>query len=32
MDHSHFDDANRASTWECRKVVGTKRPFTQKQI
>jgi len=33
MGHSHFDDANRErAAWNAGKKVGTKRPFTQKQI
>ncbi|MBW3097145.1 tyrosine-type recombinase/integrase [Pseudohoeflea coraliihabitans] len=33
MGHSQFDDASRERTaWNAGKKVGTKRPFTQKQI
>jgi hypothetical protein len=33
MGHSQFDDASRKRTaWNAGKKVGTKRPFTQKQI
>ncbi|MER8720329.1 tyrosine-type recombinase/integrase [Mesorhizobium sp. M0999] len=33
MGHSQFDDASRQhAAWNAGKKVGTKRPFTQKQI
>ena len=33
MGHSIFDDASRErAAWNAGKKVGTKRPFTQKQI
>ena len=33
MGHSQFDDASRGrAAWNAGKKVGTKRPFTQKQI
>ena len=33
MGHSRFDDASRErAAWNAGKKVGTKRPFTQKQI
>src|SRR5690349_21040522 len=33
MGHSRFDDASReGAAWNAGKKVGTKRPFTQKQI
>lgn len=33
MGHSQFDDASRErAAWNAGKLVGTKRPLTQKQI
>jgi hypothetical protein len=33
MGHSQFDDASRErAAWNAGKMVGTKRPLTQKQI
>lgn len=33
MGHSRFDDASpERAAWNAGKKVGTKRPFTQKQI